>query len=82
MMNVPFTSTLSRHNDEELIVLECFSVQEEGVFNVYVYEIQYDQVQEFTQINLDSVVIDKTPSEIVMLSLNSTSHVVIHNHVN
>ena len=54
-----------RHNDEELIVLECFSVQEAGVYNVYVYEIQYGQVQEYTQSKLDNVVIGKTQSEVI-----------------
>ena len=44
-----------RHNDEELIVLECFSVQEAGVYNVYVYEIQYGEVQEYISRQLNDI---------------------------
>ena len=61
-----FYFNTSRHNDEELIVLECFSVQEAGVYNVYVYEIQYGQVQEYTQRKLDNVAIGETQSEVIV----------------
>ena len=50
-----FYFNTSRHNDEELIVLECFSVQEAGVYNVYVYEIQYGQVQEYISRQLNDI---------------------------
>ena len=44
----------SRHNDE-LVVLDCFSVQEAGVFNVYVYEIQLGEPQEHSRRQLNDI---------------------------
>ena len=50
-----FLFNTSRHNDEDLVLLECFPVQEEGVFNVTVYEIDDGEVQEESSRNLDDV---------------------------
>ena len=41
-----FLFNTSRHNDEDLVLLECFPVQEEGVFSVTVYEIRGGEIQE------------------------------------
>ena len=71
-----FYFNTSRHNDEELIVLECFSVQEAGVYNVYVYEIQYDQVQEYISRQLENVTIHQETEQ-----SQDNDGIYIYNHI-
>ena len=55
-----FTFETSRHKDNGL---ECFSVQETGIFSVHVYEIQNGEVQEHISRELDNILIEKAESE-------------------
>ena len=71
-----FYFNTSRHNDEELIVLECFSVQEAGVYNVYVYEIQYGQVQEYTSRQLENITIHQETEQ-----SQDNDGIYIYNHI-
>ena len=57
-----FTFNMSRHNGE-LVLLECFPVPEAGVFSVYVYEVQYGEIQTHVYNELHDVIIKKTESE-------------------
>ena len=48
-----FNATRSNNNDDNLVLLECFSVPEGGEYSVSVHEIHYGVVQEHvcTQVN-------------------------------
>ena len=56
-----FNATRSNNNDDNLVLLECFSVPEGGEYSVSVHEIHYQVVQEHacTQVNNITVSITK-----------------------
>ena len=54
-----FNATRSNNNDDNLVLLECFSVPEGGEYSVSVHEIHYGVMQEHvcTQVNNITVLI-------------------------
>ena len=52
-----FNTTRSNNNDDNLVLLECFSVPEGGEYSVSVHEIHYGVVQEHvsTKVNTTTV---------------------------
>ena len=59
-----FNVTRSNNNDDNLPLLECFSVPEGGEYSVSVHEIHYGVVQEhvYTQVNITVWITESMPS--------------------
>ena len=51
-----FVFNTSRQNDEDLVLLECFPVEEEGTFTVTVFEIQSETVHENIRQQLHDII--------------------------
>ena len=51
-----FVFNITRHNDEDLVLLECFSVLEPGEYSVHVYEIQNGNINKYTSRKLENIV--------------------------
>ena len=66
-----FVFNITRHNNNSLVLLECFSVEEAGEYSVHVYEIQNGEIIEYTSQKLDNIVISE--SEFVCCEL-----IIIH----
>ena len=57
-----FNSTRSNNNDDNLALLECFSVPEGGEYSVSVHEIHYGVVQEHVSIEVNNITVWITKS--------------------
>ena len=55
-----FFFSITRHDDNSLVLLECFSVPEAGEYSVYVYEIQNGKIMEYISQQLDNIVISES----------------------
>ena len=55
-----FVFNITYHDNNSLVLLECFSVQEAGEYSVHVYEIQNGDVMEYTSQQLDNIVISES----------------------
>ena len=60
-----FVFNTTHNNDDQLVLLECFSVQEAGEYSVSVYEIHNGVLQEGIRRNLNNVTVSITQSECV-----------------
>ena len=54
-----FVFNITRHNDKDLVLLECFSVPEPGEYSVHVYEIHNGNINEYTSRKLENIVISE-----------------------
>ena len=54
-----FVLYITRHNDKDLVLLECFSVPEPGEYSVHVYEIHNGNINEYTSRKLENIVISE-----------------------
>ena len=55
-----FVFNITRHDDNSLVLLECFSVEEAGEYIAHIYEIQNGDIMEYTSQQLDSIVISES----------------------
>ena len=55
-----FFFNITRHDDNSLVLLECFSVEEAGEYSAHVYEIQNGDVLEYTSQQMDNIVISES----------------------
>ena len=55
-----FVFNITRHDNNSLVLLECFSVPEAGDYSVYVYEIQNGGIIEYTSQQIDNIVISES----------------------
>ena len=55
-----FVFNITYHDNNSLVLLECFSVEEAGEYSVHVYEIQNGDVMEYTSQQLDNIVISES----------------------
>ena len=55
-----FNATRSNNNDDNLALLECFSVPEGGEYSVGVHEIHYQVVQEHVSTQVSNITVSIT----------------------
>jgi hypothetical protein len=58
--NLTISFNITRQNPQEVVLAECFSVPQAGVFSANVYEIHQGLAQEHTSRQLNNVVIENT----------------------
>ena len=61
-----FNATRSNNNDNNLVLLECFSVPEGGEYSVSVHEIHYGVVQEHIGILVNNIAVSITEGMLVV----------------
>ena len=52
-----FVFNITRHDDNSLVLLECFSVEEAGEYSAHIYEIQNGDIMKYTSQQLDNILI-------------------------
>ena len=55
---------ITHHDNNSLVLLECFSVQEAGEYSVHVFEIHNGEIMDYTSKQLDNIVISESEDEV------------------
>ena len=52
-----FVYNVTHHDNNSLVLLECFSVQEAGEYSIHVYEIHNGEIMDYTSKQLDNITV-------------------------